>query len=73
MSEQGQLILQIQIDDLLEDLAIHFDTEPLSFDEGWTLDDENNKPQADEARRIVKRWLINKEFVEPEEVAGDLS
>lgn len=58
----------ISIDDLVVDLAIHFEVEPLSYGEGWSLDDEDNKQSANEARRIVKRWLVNKGLIEPEDM-----
>ena len=63
---------QVSLDDLVEDLGIHFDVCPLNTQEGWSLDDDDNKETADEARRIIRRWLINRGLVVTDEEIDDL-
>ena len=41
---------KLTADDLIEDLAIHFDVEPLNFDEGWSLYDDWLVPILNRAR-----------------------
>ena len=63
---------QMPLDDLVEDLGIHFDVSPLNTQEGWSLDDDDNKETADEARIIIRRWLINRGLVVTDKEIDDL-
>lgn len=59
----------LNVDDLIEDLGIHFDVCPLNTSyEGWTVDNEDNIDTTQESRKIITRWLINKGLIEPEEL-----
>lgn len=61
--------LELNVDDLIEDLGIHFDVCPLNTSyEGWSVDNADNIDTTLEARKIIRRWLVNKGFIEPEDL-----
>lgn len=63
----------LNVDDLIADLGIHFEIEPLNTGHtGWSPDDESNIETTREARKIILRWLVNKGFIEPEDIRNDL-